>query len=570
MKFRAQATAVAIAVAGAGISAGLASTPSPAAARAGVAPIKHVLLISVDGLHQTDLTYYARTHPTSELARIYAGGDAFANARTPVPSDSFPGMVGQVTGGTPGTTGVYYDDSANQALDAPGTTDCATATPGTAVNLDESLDTGWDGDDSHLTIDAGQGLSGLPGSILSMTGHPQSLLNPAEEPVDPSTCKPVAPWNYLKVNTVFGVLHAAHRVTAWADKHPAYAILSGPGDGNNIDDLFTPEINAPALKPDGSAWPDGIDYTGDNAATQQYDTYKVDAVLNWIKGLDHQGTGHLGVPALFGMNFQTVSTAEKLYSSPSTGRKGGYLDNGTVPGKLLVGALNYVNAQMTRIVAGLRAAGLSTSTAIILSAKHGQSPEDTSDLVRIDDGPIIDGLNKAWAAADPAWESAHNNAPLWLGGTDDDGIMWWLNDRAPAATRFAYQYLWSHSATGVNYANQKVTLPHSGLIRAYYGASADRYFKVPDSDTHHPDVFGVVKVGVVYTTGTKIAEHGGANPDDRDVPLVVYAPGHVTRARHTATVFTYQIAPTILRLLSLSPNALEAVRIDHTQVLPGA
>jgi hypothetical protein len=29
-----------------------------------------------------------------------------------------------------------------------------------------------------------------------------------------------------------------------------------------------------------------------------------------------------------------------------------------------------------------------------------------------------------------------------------------------------------------------------------------------------------------------------------------------------------QIAPTILRLLGLNPNSLQAVRTDHTQVLP--
>ena len=31
------------------------------------------------------------------------------------------------------------------------------------------------------------------------------------------------------------------------------------------------------------------------------------------------------------------------------------------------------------------------STAIIISAKHGQSPLDPNQLTRIDDGPIIDG-----------------------------------------------------------------------------------------------------------------------------------------------------------------------------------
>ena len=59
-----------------------------------------------------------------------------------------------------------------------------------------------------------------------------------------------------------------------------------------------------------------ISWTGDNAATRQYDGYKVQAILNEIDGYDHTGTGpRSACPAIFGMNFQTVSTAEKLLSS---------------------------------------------------------------------------------------------------------------------------------------------------------------------------------------------------------------------------------------------------------------
>jgi arylsulfatase A-like enzyme len=82
-------------------------------------------------------------------------------------------------------------------------------------------------------------------------------------------------------------------------------------------------------------------------------------------------------------------------------------------------------------------------------------------------------------------------------------------------------------------------------------------------------VWGVVQVGVVYTGGTKIAEHGGANPADRDVPIVVYAPGVVEPGKYYPRVETTQIAPTILDLLGLNPNALEAVHLEGTQVLPG-
>ena len=93
---------------------------------------------------------------------------------------------------------------------------------------------------------------------------------------------------------------------------------------------------------------------------------------------------------------------------------------------------------------------------------------------------------------------------------------------------------------------------------------------MPYSDPRYPDVFGRVQVGTVYTGGTKIAEHGGDNPGDRDVPLLVYAPGTVEVSLQRASwVETTQVAPTILQLLGLDPNALEAVQEEGTKVLPG-
>ena len=103
----------------------------------------------------------------------------------------------------------------------------------------------------------------------------------------------------------------------------------------------------------------------------------------------------------------------------------------------------------------------------------------------------------------------------------------WLSDRSPAATGFVKQYLLSHPATG-NTASGGSRMLHvtRACARSTRAPGAARYFGVPLSDPNHPDVWGVVQLGVVYTGETgKIAEHGGANPADRDVPLVVYAPG---------------------------------------------
>ena len=299
--------------------------------------IKHVLLISIDGLHQSDLQWYVANHPGSELARLTGGGAEYTSAHTPVPSDSDPGMTAQMTGGNPRTTGVYYDVEYNHSLLPAGTTSCHGQANGADVIYDSP-------DDLDVTrLDAGQGLSSLPGSILNMTSTPQDLLNPATFPVDPKTCKPIYPNQYLKVNTIFNVAHDAGLLTAWSDKHPVYTSFNGP-QGNGISDSFDPEIDSNALKPDGTPYPGGIAWTGDNAATMQYDSYKVQAVLNWIDGYNHSRTQKVAVPAILGMNFQTVSTAEKLPTSD--GLAGGELPGTTTPGPLLARALQYVNDQL--------------------------------------------------------------------------------------------------------------------------------------------------------------------------------------------------------------------------------
>ena len=237
--------------------------------------ISHVLLISVDGLHQQDLAWYVRAYPQSAMAALVRHGLEYSNAETPFPSDSFPGMVGQVTGGDPRVTGIYYDDTFNHDVFPAGTTNCSGQVPGGEAAYTEV-------DDINLnSIDAGQGLSGLPGSILQMTGNPLNVINPANLPVNPATCKPIYPNQYLKVNTIFEIARQHGLRTAWSDKHPAYQALSGPS-GPGVQDYFTPEINSQAI-----GYPAGEDWTSDNAATMQYDSYKVQAILNEIDGFNH-------------------------------------------------------------------------------------------------------------------------------------------------------------------------------------------------------------------------------------------------------------------------------------------
>src|SRR5262249_35188101 len=135
------------------------------------------------------------------------------------------------------------------------------------------------------------------------------------------------------------------------------------------------------------------DWTKDNLNTQTYDNFKVQAVVNWINGQFHDGTGNPGTPAIFGMNFQAVSTAQKLPTSHTEGTSaklaGGYAADGVTPAQVLQNALDFIDTSLGSMVSALgsqRLADQSTlldHTAIIVSAKHGQSPMKLSALNRI-------------------------------------------------------------------------------------------------------------------------------------------------------------------------------------------
>ncbi len=155
--------------------------------------IQHVLLLSVDGLHAVDLAWCTAAGTCPNLARLSQYGVTYTNAFTTEPSDSFPGLMSMLTGGTPKTTGVYYDDSYDRSLFAPGS-NCATSA-GTEVALAENLDKNLD---------------------LLNGGVPASFSTNSANAIDPSLlplvmangkCTPLWPHNFVGVNTVFGVLH---------------------------------------------------------------------------------------------------------------------------------------------------------------------------------------------------------------------------------------------------------------------------------------------------------------------------------------------------------------------------
>ena len=153
------------------------------------ATYEHVLMISVDGLHAVDLSNYIASHKKSTLAALAGNGIRYPNALTTAPSDSFPGLLAPTTGGTSNSTGVFYDDSYDRSLFAPGS-NCI-GPPGAETVYAENID-------KDLTQVTGGGT----------LGDPLSQINPAQLPLTLAggQCVPVFPHQFINVNTIFEVI----------------------------------------------------------------------------------------------------------------------------------------------------------------------------------------------------------------------------------------------------------------------------------------------------------------------------------------------------------------------------
>jgi hypothetical protein len=533
--------------------------------------IKHVLLISVDGLHQVDVDTFVAANPGSTLAGLVAKGVEYSDAHTTTPSDSFPGMVALVTGATPKTSGVFYDDSYDRTLFAPGSN--CTGNPGTEVVMDESVEF----DDSKV----------FSGGI-----------NPANLPMAKDalgSCNPVFPHEFIRTNTVFEVIRAFGGHTAWSDKHPAYDILNGPS-GLGIEDLYTPEINS--LIVNGGVQ-NGVDLAGSihlcdgttnslplakvsdfttcEPACMAYDDSKVQAIVNEIDGKSSDGTKRAHVPTIFGMNFQEVSVGEKL-------PVGGYSDAaGTQPSALLAGAIAHVDASLGRMVAELKARRLYESTLVIVSAKHGQSPIDRSQLHMEAGGhgtPDVTDPLPSINTVDPnvdqvlsTFVNPNSGNQYAIDGhlqTDDVGIVW-LQDQSAAKVSGVVAALQANAS-----AIHADTLPPGTVFSSNInsGSALAAIFGDPTSGdpvaaARAPNVMIQPNHGVIYSgSSKKIAEHGGGSLDDTNVALIVSNPG-LDAGAVSSHVTTTQVAPTILRALGIPTFTLLGVVREGTKVLPG-
>ncbi|MBV9609479.1 MAG: alkaline phosphatase family protein [Acidobacteria bacterium] len=509
--------------------------------------VQHVLLLSVDGLHALDVARYVRLHTNSALAELARHGITYSNARTPANSDSFPGLLALVTGGSPITTGLFYDVSYDRSIFAPTDTNCS-GNGGNMMVFDE-------------TIDAYAGLVSL------------NVIDPAQLPrvLDQNgNCVALYPHSALRTNTIFEVVKAAGGHTAWADKHPAYDLVNGPS-GKGVDDLYTPEItNAP----DG-----GFDATVSVVCTVENDNKKVQAILNEIQGKLHDGSPGPGVPTLFGMNFQAVSVGQKLAketADPSCntsaaeaqqiqGQPGGYLDGSGTPTPVLAYGLRKTDNSIRMMIEALKQKGIYNSTLIVVTAKHGQSPINPvktnkpghfADLVQnlLNDPSVKPPLTTDEIAAANAIISAANCTQEGCGFVQDDDIaLIWLEDQGQTAD--VAQFL-------NNRANELF------IEEVMAGDELKLRFRDPRFDSRTPDIIVQPVYGTIYTTSKKKnAEHGGFSYSDTNVGLIVS--NHKLHQSVLKTpVSTSQVAPTILEALGLNPSDLHSVRVELTRELP--
>jgi hypothetical protein len=546
--------------------------------------IRHVLLISIDGMHALDFINCANGISGANggapycpnLAHLKPTGVNYLSASTSEPSDSFPGLMALMTGGSPRSVGAFYDDAYDRSLDPPAATtgDGLAGSPGACVPFTAPTGTTTEYDegiDINQTVLNGGAPTGADGGIQSI--DPKRLVR------DPAKgCAPVYPWNFVRTNTVFGVVHAAGGYTAWSDKHPSYSAVSGPGNGSNVDDYYAPEINSipvslPGVSagstscsplPDQTAVSASDTWTNSFQNIQCYDTLKVSAILNEINGKTHNGAAPARVPTVFGMNFQAVSVGQKLIEktlSPTV--TGGYLDAQGTPTDALLGEIEFVDAAIGQMVATLKSNGLYGSTLIVITAKHGQSPIDSSRYLGISTftgDPIT--TSPATIAANagclPYSESPLN--PTGLGPTEDDVSLVWLSQ---CTAESVVALLEEQSPTTNNVA---------GIGEIFWGRGITQLFNAPglppNGDPRTPDILVTPNIGVTYSgSGKKLAEHGGFSHDDTNVMILVSNPS-LRPATVTTPVTTMEVAPTILKALGLDAEALQSVQQEGTATLP--
>src|SRR5215469_14887975 len=309
-------------------------------------------------MHALDYQNCVSNSTCPYLASLGKYGVTYTRTSTSKPSDSFPGLMAIVTGGSPKSVGAWYDVAYDRIL-APPTIETGNGNPpgkcmtGKFNGATTEYEEGNEIDQSKLN-GGFVGYSVIDGGIKS--------IDPNKLNRDPfNGCSAVYSWNFIRTNSIYGVIHAAGGYTAWSDKHAAYAAVNGHQDGplpTNVDDYYSPEVNSNVIGiPINTAFGDNCstvpsdvlsDWTTSFKAIRCYDQLKVNAVVNWIFGKAHLGGAAPAVPAIFGMNFQAVSVGQKLLN-PTSGI-GGYMNAAGDPTPNMLNQIEFVDDAIGQMV----------------------------------------------------------------------------------------------------------------------------------------------------------------------------------------------------------------------------
>jgi hypothetical protein len=522
--------------------------------------IKHVLMVSVDGMHAQDLTRCIAANTCPNIAALAEHGVNYTKAFTPGLSDSVPGLAALVTGGSPKSTGLFYDDIYDRTL-YPGTDTTCSTQPGVEVFLQELVGVDFLNQGPLVHLDGGGAF------------NPQQIPRQLKKSGD---CAPVYPHNFIQTNTIFEVVkqNMPGARTAWADKHAwGTEWVNGPS-GLGVDDIARTEINSIDPNPKCADTDYTFSCTNNTATdpsylhTEKFDNIHLKNVINQINGKDSTGTNLAPVPTIFGTNFQTLSVAQKALNSEG----GGYKDAAFTPQHHVAEAITYIDNAIGTMAMALKQRGLTENTLFVLTAKHGQSPVDYSKLRKIGD-TVTSTLKNAGIALSlgSSTDPVTGNITQVGQATEDDVAFIWLGNQSETAAAVA--------ALKANSVCPKVDPVTKKILpgQTNPGICADNGFVI---DLHvdqrfgdpaggrTPDIMVQPNQGVIYSTsGKKDAEHGGYAANDSNVALLVSNP-ELKADEVTTRVTTSQVAPTIIKALGLNPSLLHAVQKEGTAVLP--
>src|SRR5690349_20555287 len=165
---------------------------------------RHVLLISIDGMHAVDFENCKAAGTCPTLAALGTTGVNYTRTTTSRPSDSFPGLMALVTGGSPRTVGAFYDVAYDRVL-APPLVTTVNGLPGTSdpnnspalspcvPNKIYGTQTEYEeGDEFNQLL-----LNGGNPQAANVADGGVAAINPKRLIRDPfNNCQPVYPWNF--------------------------------------------------------------------------------------------------------------------------------------------------------------------------------------------------------------------------------------------------------------------------------------------------------------------------------------------------------------------------------------